>query len=146
MIRLAGLADVPGITACDRSSSEGLERGALVREAIIAKRCPIAERAGTVVGFAIWHDRFFGNAFLELLFVADDSRRQGIGASLVQAFAATTDAPKLFTSTNESNTPMRALLDRLGWMRCGWIDQLDPGDPELIYVLLRQDVERPVLR
>ena len=41
---------------------------------------------------------------------------------------------------------MRALLDRLGWMRCGWIDQLDPGDPELIYVLLRQDVERPVLR
>ena len=42
---------------------------------------------------------------------------------------------KLFTSTNQSNTPMQALLALLGYVRSGVIDNLDPGDPELVYFL-----------
>ena len=41
---------------------------------------------------------------------------------------------KLFTSTNESNAPMQALCDTT-WLssKSGWIDNLDDGDPEIIY-------------
>jgi RimJ/RimL family protein N-acetyltransferase len=40
---------------------------------------------------------------------------------------------KLFTSTNESNKPMQALLDQLGYERSGIVENLDEADPELIY-------------
>jgi hypothetical protein len=35
----------------------------------------------------------------------------------------------LFASTNESNVPMQALLDSLGYVQSGIINNLDPGDP-----------------
>ena len=28
---------------------------------------------------------------------------------------------------------MRALCERLGFVKSGWIDNLDPGDPEIVY-------------
>jgi hypothetical protein len=40
---------------------------------------------------------------------------------------------KLFTSTNESNMPMQRLCEKLGFVRSGWIDNLDDGDPEIIF-------------
>ena len=44
--------------------------------------------------------------------------------------AATT---KLFVSTNESNTPMRALLAKHGYVPSGFIENLDEGDLELFF-------------
>ncbi len=41
---------------------------------------------------------------------------------------------RVFSSTNVSNVAMQAVFDRYGWRRCGQIDELDPGDPELVYV------------
>ena len=40
---------------------------------------------------------------------------------------------KLFTSTNQSNTQMQALCETLGYVKSGWVDNLDEGDPEIIY-------------
>jgi ribosomal protein S18 acetylase RimI-like enzyme len=60
-------------------------------------------------------------------------RRRGIAASLMRS--AEIDAPteKLFTSTNESNAAMRALCEKIGFVRSGIIENLDEGDPEIIY-------------
>jgi len=44
------------------------------------------------------------------------------------------EADRVFTSTNESNAPMRALLGQCGYKPSGSIDNLDPGDPELVFV------------
>jgi hypothetical protein len=41
---------------------------------------------------------------------------------------------KLFTSTNQSNKPMQVLLNRLGYRPSGVIENLDEGDPELVYM------------
>ena len=46
------------------------------------------------------------------------------------------DAPKVFSSTNLSNAPMHALFSKLGWKVSGMVDDLDPGDPEVISVRL----------
>ena len=42
----------------------------------------------------------------------------------------------MFTSTNQSNLPMQRLCDRLGYVKSGYVENLDEGDPELIYVKL----------
>lgn len=50
---------------------------------------------------------------------------------IVEAAASTA---KLFTSTNESNNAMQALLMKRGYAMAGIINHLDPGDPELVFV------------
>ncbi|MBG4732089.1 hypothetical protein I4964_09615 [Pseudomonas aeruginosa] len=39
-----------------------------------------------------------------------------------------------FTSRNRSTLPMRRLLEREGFQPSGVIDNLDEGDPELVFV------------
>ena len=39
----------------------------------------------------------------------------------------------MFTSTNESNTPMRQLLQSEGWSPSGVLTGLDEGDPEHVF-------------
>jgi GNAT superfamily N-acetyltransferase len=70
-----------------------------------------------------------------MLYVAQHHRRHGIGRALMQALAARCDAPKLFTSTNQSNRPMQQLVEGLGYIPSGVIHNLDPGDSELVYML-----------
>ena len=43
----------------------------------------------------------------------------------------------MFTSTHASNLPMQALLAKSGFEPSGIIHNLDPGDPELVYVRFR---------
>jgi len=40
----------------------------------------------------------------------------------------------LFTSTNRSNVHMIHVLENLGFQRSGVIHNLDPDDPEIVYV------------
>ena len=51
----------------------------------------------------------------------------------MQHMEQTCTTAKLFTSTNQSNAPMQALLNKLGYRQSGFIENLDEGDPELIY-------------
>jgi hypothetical protein len=68
-----------------------------------------------------------------LLVVADAWRRRRVGRQLLNAATrlATTDV--VFTSTNESNQPMRALLSDEHWLVSGTLNGLDDGDPEIVF-------------
>jgi GNAT superfamily N-acetyltransferase len=89
------------------------------------------------VGFALVTRHFYGHPFVDLLFVADARRRGGAGRALMDHCEAAAGGDRIFTSTNESNAPMRALLAKASWRPAGVIHYLDPGDPELIFVKLR---------
>ncbi len=41
---------------------------------------------------------------------------------------------QLFTSTNQSNRPMQALLETRGYQKAGVIHHLDPDDPEIVFM------------
>jgi len=41
---------------------------------------------------------------------------------------------KVFSSTNQSNRRMHQLFHNLGFVKSGFIDNLDEGDPEIIYM------------
>lgn len=101
------------------------------REVLVAK-----QGAAVVVGFAYWHNHFFGQPFLDLLIVAPEFQRQGVASALVAYLARVLPGDKLFSSTNESNLPARTLFEKLDFIRAGQVDYLEPGDPEWIYVKL----------
>ena len=105
-----------------------------VASAITGGRCLVARDGATVTGFAILDRSLFGQPFMSLLKVRPADRRRGIGTALVQEAITATEGDRLFSSTNASNTAMRMLLGRLGFVSSGFIENLDPGDPELIYL------------
>ncbi|MFB5190020.1 GNAT family N-acetyltransferase [Alicyclobacillus fastidiosus] len=86
-----------------------------------------------VVGFVVVDNVFFGHPFIELLIVHPGFRRKRIGAMLVEAIELRIETEKLFTSTNQSNTPMQSLCESLGFQQSGYIENLDEGDPEIVY-------------
>jgi GNAT superfamily N-acetyltransferase len=93
----------------------------------------VMEDAGTIVGFS-WLTEFIGHTFVNVLAVDERARRRGYAGELLAAALAEATTDRIFTSTNVSNAPMHAVLDRYGWKRCGEVDELDPGDPEVFYV------------
>jgi len=127
-VRRAHTDDIAGVLAIDHIDGRADE----IRHAIQRGRCLIAEDGAGIVGFCV-DGRLFAFAFLELLAVAPSHRRRGVGTSLVKAWEASAATTKVFTSTNESNIPMRRLCEALGYVRTGLIENLDEGDPEFFY-------------
>jgi ribosomal protein S18 acetylase RimI-like enzyme len=130
--------DYGAVTAIDRLVTGSGERAGWLGEVFADGHCWVARKAdtqdGEIVGFALLTPTFFRRWFIELLIVHPDHRRQGVGTALVRACEAECAAPQLFVSTNESNTPMQALLARLDYQPSGRVENLDEHDPELIYV------------
>lgn len=134
LVRLGATRDRKAIATCDTRVANDLHRRELIDAAIAARHCWVAEHNGAVCGYGILTMNFFGRAFVELLYVAEGARRKGAGDTILAAIEHARHEDRLFTSTNESNVPMRALLERRGYQASGNITNLDPGDPELVFV------------
>lgn len=128
--------DILDILEIDRAHGltyGGEDRGAGLVDAVRSRQALIAREGERKLGFAIVHRHFFGQPFVELLIVHPEARRRGVASALLSYVEKTQPGGKLFTSTNESNTVMQALLEKRGYIRSGRIDNLDEGDPEIIY-------------
>jgi len=113
---------VPGSVLDERTLAEAAQSGDLL----------VARRDGIVVGFALIVTWFYGRRFLSLIAVRADRRRAGIAQELV-ASALSRSPHGLFTSTNRSNIAGQRLFEKLGFERSGIVENLDEGDPELVY-------------
>jgi ribosomal protein S18 acetylase RimI-like enzyme len=132
-IRPAAAADVEALHALDHVARADAERREFIERAVGEGTCHVASEGGEVVGYAVLSHTFYGQGFVEMLYVGEGRRRRGAGAALMREAEALCRTPKLFTSTNLSNLPMQALLNRLGYALSGVIHNLDEGDPELVY-------------
>jgi ribosomal protein S18 acetylase RimI-like enzyme len=101
-------------------------------------RCWVAELDGRLAGFCVLDHSFFSNGFVSLLIVHPEGRRRGVGSALLGHALSMCSTPKLFTSTNQSNTAMRALLRKMAFEPSGVIHNLDPDDPELVFFRNRE--------
>jgi N-acetylglutamate synthase-like GNAT family acetyltransferase len=134
-IRDATLNDVPALTALDPIAADGgVERRAAIRQWTKKGIARLAEAEHAVLGYCVTSQSFFDQAFVTMLMVAEQVRGQGVGHRLLADAQQRRRTPKLFTSTNLSNQPMRRLLARLGWQSAGIVYGLDEGDPELVYL------------
>ena len=136
-IQPVGPGDLGRIAAIDPLTARDAKRRAHVGELLALGLSWGAFREGELAGFAVVSRHFFNFPFVDLLHVSDAHRRQGIGRALMDRCEQAHDADRIFTSTNESNAPMRALLATADWRPCGEVDALDPGDPELFFVKFR---------
>ncbi len=133
-IRRAGRSDLPLLLAVDPKLESDPIRARTVAELLDASLSWVAESEGLAVGYAMATTHFFSRPFIDLVVVAEGRRRQGIGTALMAACEAAHDDDRIFTSTNESNGPMRALLVQAGYQVSGVIENLDPDEPELVFV------------
>jgi GNAT superfamily N-acetyltransferase len=111
----------------------GTARAEYLERAVRERHCYIAREGWDVLGFVTFAPVFFGEYFIELLVVHPEQRRKGVATALIRHIERICPAEKLFTSTNQSNTPMQTLCEKLGYIKSGWIDNLDEDDPEIIY-------------
>jgi ribosomal protein S18 acetylase RimI-like enzyme len=142
-VRLAGTRDRRAIATCDPRVAGDLHRRELIDAAIAARHCWVGEHANAVGGYGVLSTQFFGRDFIELVHVAAGARRLGIGDALLEAIERARHADRIFTSTNQSNAPMCALLEKRGYEPSGTIHNLDANDPELIFVKFRRP-EQPI--
>ena len=136
---MARPADATAIAAIDRASGivHAPHVPALIDDLLALGLSRMAEVGSAPAGYAVVSRRFFSRPFIELLAVAPDFRRAGVGGALLEACSAAFAGEILFTSTNQSNRPMQALLAKTGFAPSGVIENLDPGDPELVYARLK---------
>lgn len=133
VIRQGTIGDLDALVAFDDVAKSSEERHNQIEDGLRDSAVSVALVDGIPKGYALLNYRFFGHPFVELVYVASESRRSGIGASLIEHVQGLAIGSRLFTSTNQSNEPMRAVLRRLGFQESGIIHNLDPGDPELVF-------------
>ena len=133
--RPAVAGDLPAILRVDRVAASGdPERAEFLRHCLDLGECRVYVVDEVVAGFVIVQPaHFFGRDFIELLVVDPDRRRSGIGRILLRDAVASAGTAQVFTSTNASNRPMRALLAAEDWSFSGGLGGLDEGDPELVF-------------
>ena len=138
-IRPATAVDLVAILHLDPLAVAGdAGRAELLSRSVAVGECHVHLTDRAVTGFVVRRPaHFFGRDFIELLVVDEGFRRAGIGTALLSYALGTAFSNQVFTSTNASNGPMRALLQASGWTFSGQLDGLDEGDPELFFYQTR---------
>jgi GNAT superfamily N-acetyltransferase len=134
-IRRAGPDDLEAIFRADPIAASGdSDRCELLRLSVDLGECQLYIDREQVSGLmVVTPAHFFGRDFIELLQVVPERRRSGVGRALLRAALTAAGTPRLFTSTNKSNQPMRSLLAAEGWSFSGELAGLDDDDPELVF-------------
>jgi len=132
-IAAATTLELEAICAVDEAAVGNTSRREYLSQAIMDGKCYMAKMDHELAGFIIYDTTFYHQAFIWLVIVSPHFRRKGIAKALIRHIESINPTEKLFTSTNESNTDMQHLCEALGFMKSGWIENLDEGDPEIIY-------------
>ncbi|AXJ04296.1 GNAT family N-acetyltransferase [Pseudomonas fluorescens] len=132
--RRAGPGDIESLLKIDPVVEKDSCRRECIVRAVRAGECWVVCEMSAPLGYGCLDRSFFGEWFIPLVVVSGANRRSGVGRQIVSGLEQHACAEKIFTSTNRSNSPMRELLISLGYQRSGTVENLDPGDPELIFV------------
>ena len=132
-------SDIEAIISIDHMAAHDENRKQQICEWVFGDSAIIAVVDDVVVGYAVLEYTFFSQGFISMLIVAEASRRKGFGTALISHLEEICKKGKLFTSTNESNEPMQALLRRMSYEPSGVVHNLDDGDPELFYFKKLED-------
>ena len=139
-MRLARQADLNALFDLDVIAQREEHRRECIAHAVACGQCWVAtdaDESALLLGYGVLNQSFFGQDFIPLIVVLDSARRRGVGAAILRGLESRAVGAKLFTSTNASNLPMQALLEKCGFSGSGQVENLDEGDPELVFVKIR---------
>lgn len=136
-VKVANSTNIEDLVKIDLEVIGDDHRREFIRMAVEEERCLIIESEDTVEGFLIHDKNFFDSSFISLVIIAPAARRRGHASSLLQHFVSIAPTEKVFSSTNRSNQAMQKVFEANGFVQSGTIDNLDEGDPELIYFKMK---------
>ena len=134
LIRQAVANDISTLSDLDQIARGSSDRRDFIRNAVKKSRAWVVEISDGIIGYGVISHGFFGRSFIDLIYIAEPLRSSGYGSKLVAFLEGQSQSSNLFTSTNESNSHMQHVLEKLGYERSGVIHNLDPDDPEIVYV------------
>jgi len=129
----ASIDDLGSIVHIDMDVIGNDSRRNYIKHAIDAGNCIITKEDNSISGFLTYDTNFFDCTFLSLIIVSPVKRRRGHASSLISYMLRHSPTQKIFSSTNESNESMQKVFKANGFIRSGIIENLDEGDPELIF-------------
>ncbi|MGE7624901.1 GNAT family N-acetyltransferase [Viridibacillus sp. NPDC096237] len=132
----ANLENVEAIIKLDCDILGNTSRTKYIEKAVAEKRCLILKEEETVQGFLLFDINFFECSFISLIIVSKAARRKGYATALITYFESISPTKKIFSSTNQSNTNMQKVFTSTGYVQSGFVENLDDGDPEIIYFKL----------
>jgi ribosomal protein S18 acetylase RimI-like enzyme len=127
--------DLENIVLLDKEMIGTDRRKVEIEEAIGQSRCLLVFEESELAGFLIYHTSFFECCFISLIMIKASFQRRGIASALLSHMADISPTEKLFSSTNQSNDAMHKVFEANGFAKSGFIDNLDEGDPEIIYFI-----------
>lgn len=112
----------------------GPERaGPLVRSHVERHHLLVAEAEAEVVGFIAYRTDWFQCTLVTMIAVQKDHRRRGVARALYRAVEAMSPSPRLFSSTEETNSTSIRMHTALGFAPSGHVDNLPQGYRELLF-------------
>jgi len=132
-IRGGIVSDLPALIRIDEIAQSSAKRRAQLEQALASGQCFVVLEHDEVIGFITLSYTFFGCGFIPLLVVAASHRRRGTALRLLDVAREQCRTEKLFSSANQSNFTAARLFAKAGYVESGRIDNLDPGDPEIVF-------------
>ncbi|UOE56053.1 GNAT family N-acetyltransferase [Bacillus sp. CMF12] len=129
----AAIEDLDNIVNIDSEVIGNTSRRDYIQNAIERGHCIIAKNQQEIEGFLIYDTTFFDCSFISLIIVSPSKRRKGNASSLIDFMLRTAPTAKIFSSTNRSNVNMQKVFSANGFIQSGIVENLDEGDPEIIY-------------
>ncbi len=136
-IRLAKPRDIEACVALDASNFNiytSAKRGKHFEEMIPRNAMLVAEDMNRIVAYASFEPDWFGCSFLKLVVVDTSSRRLGLASQLIKHIEDHyCPLGRLFSSTEDDNTPSKAMHEKLGFQESGYLDNLPQPHREIFY-------------
>lgn len=132
-VKKAETKNVDAIVAVDGGVIGNDSRRDFIKKAVAEERCLVATSENEIAGFLIYDTNFFECSFISLIIVSPSERRKGHATALMNYFVKISPTQKIFSSTNQSNQAMQKVFSANGFVKSGVVENLDEGDPEIIY-------------
>jgi GNAT superfamily N-acetyltransferase len=112
----------------------GPERaGPFIRSHLDRHHLLVADSAGEVVGLLAYRTDWFQCTFVSLVSVRADRRKRGVARALYKEVEGISPSPRLYSSTEETNSAAIQMHTALGFQASGYIDNLPQGYRELLF-------------
>ncbi len=132
-ITLAEPIELVDIVEIDKEVIGSVSRKDYLKKAIKENKCLVVKIDSVIVGFLIYNTEFFDCSFIALVIVHPLERNKGYAKSMMEYFEKVSPTQRVFSSTNQSNENMQKLFASIGYVKSGYVENLDAGDPEFFY-------------
>ncbi|WP_273852144.1 GNAT family N-acetyltransferase [Guptibacillus spartinae] len=132
-VEKANITNLDEIVRIDSEITGNPNRRNFIKNTIESRRCIIVQESKNIVGCLTYDTNFFDCTFISLIIVSPSKRRKGYASLLLEYMINHSPTSKVFSSTNRSNVRMQKVFESNGFIQSGKIENLDEGDPELIF-------------